>query len=120
MSQVPWTADFDLGGKVAVVTGGGSGIGQETACVLADAGASVVIGDLNADGLATTAERIRALGRKVVTRQLDVAFKAEVDRLASDALGEFGRLDVWVNAAGTVVHTPCSTSARTSWSGRSP
>jgi 3alpha(or 20beta)-hydroxysteroid dehydrogenase len=84
---------FSLAGKVAVVTGGASGIGEATARRFAVAGARVVIGDIN-DASAVANE----IGGPAV--QADVSRENEVENLLESALREFGRLDVVVNNAG--------------------
>lgn len=91
---------FTLAGKVAVITGAGSGIGQEAARVIALAGASVVAADINADGLEATCRTIRSAGSEISSRQVDVASKEEMEALADAALAERGQLDIWVNCAG--------------------
>lgn len=98
--------DFSLEGRTAVVTGAASGIGRETARTLAQAGARVVLADLDAQGLAETAALVAGVGGKALVRPTDVADRAAVEALADAALGEFGRLDVWVNAAGILKNTP--------------
>jgi 3-oxoacyl-[acyl-carrier protein] reductase len=90
--------DMLLGGKVAVVTGAGSGLGQETARILALAGAKVVLADVNEEGLKATAAAIG--DDQASRRQVDVSIRAEVEALADWAVTDKGRLDVWVNCAG--------------------
>ncbi len=84
---------FSLEGKVAVVTGGASGIGEATARRFARAGAKVAIGDLS--DASTTAKEIGGLSVRT-----DVSREAEVEKLLESALREFGRLDIVVNNAG--------------------
>src|SRR5688500_11602604 len=92
--------DFSLEGRTAVITGGASGIGRETARVLAQAGAKVMLADVNEGGLAEAAGFVTQLGGVAATRKVDVSKKAEVDALADAAVRELGRVDIWVNAAG--------------------
>lgn len=89
---------FSLEGRVAVITGASSGIGRETAIVLARAGAKVVLADVNETGLAETAA---AIGPAATSHPTDVSLRADIDNLASQALVEAGRIDVWANVAGT-------------------
>ena len=86
-----------LDGRVAVITGGGSGIGLECARRFVREGARVVLGDRNAEPLAAaTAE----LGAAAVGEVVDVTEEADVERLVARAVDEFGGLDAAVNAAG--------------------
>jgi 3-oxoacyl-[acyl-carrier protein] reductase len=91
---------FGLEGKVAVVTGAASGIGESVAEVLAQAGASVVLGDLNAEGAEAVAKRIVSEGGSAVAGGVDIANRAQVDGLIARASDEFGGLDVLCNVAG--------------------
>ena len=88
-----------LAGKIAIVTGGASGIGEATARVFAEAGAKVVIGDLQ-DG-ARVAKEIGGAFQSV-----DVRDSASVKALIDFAVGTFGRLDVLFNNAGIEAHAP--------------
>ena len=87
-------------GKVAVVTGAGSGIGQALAVELARSGASVAISDVNAEGLAVTEERLKAIGAPVKADRLDVT-EREAFELYADAVKEhFGKVNQIYNNAG--------------------
>ncbi|MFC1885686.1 SDR family NAD(P)-dependent oxidoreductase [Thermodesulfobacteriota bacterium] len=91
---------MDLEGKVAIVTGGGSGIGRAIALILAGDGADVVIGDVNKNVSAEVAEEIRKLGRRSLAVQTDVSSAQEVVRMVEQTTGEFGKIDILVNNAG--------------------
>src|SRR5262245_38057309 len=87
-----------LDGKVAVVTGGGSGIGEAICVALAAEGARVAVLDVNREAAALTA----GLVAKGVAVEVDVADSAAVDRAIAEAEGELGPVDVLVNNAGIV------------------
>ena len=95
---------YDLSGRVAVVTGAGSGIGRTSAAYLAAVGATVVCADVNADAAKATAEAIAGDGGVASARQVDVSRRAEVDELVIGAQAEHGRLDVMCNIAGIMVN----------------
>jgi len=91
---------FDLSGRVAVLTGGASGIGRATAHVLAGAGATVVLGDIDEAGAQTVAKEIEARGGTASARRADVTNPADVDSLVAAAVADHGRLDIMGNIAG--------------------
>ena len=91
---------FRLGGRVAVVTGGGQGIGFACAQALAEAGAKVVIAELMADRVASAAADLRKMGLDVSGVQLDVSKSADVDAIAAQIEHERGPVDILVNNAG--------------------
>ncbi|MCA9151702.1 MAG: SDR family oxidoreductase [Planctomycetales bacterium] len=91
---------FDLTEKVAVVSGAAQGMGQATALALAEFGADVVLVDRNHAGAESTAEQIRALGRRTLVRATDVSDPAAIATLFDDVDQEFGRVDFLGNIAG--------------------
>ncbi len=92
----------DLAGKVALVTGGGGGIGRGIALSLAEAGADIVLAEIDPQRAEQTAELIRACDRKVLAVQTDVMDTDQVRNAVERADSEFGRLDILVNNAGGV------------------
>lgn len=96
------SALFNLSGKVALVTGGGQGLGAAIAEALADHGASTVICDLNGEAAQETSSDIVAGGKNriVVARQCDVREQSSVQDTVQSVIDEFGRIDVLVNNAG--------------------
>lgn len=96
---------FNLNGKVAVVTGGNTGLGQAYAVALAKAGADLLIPtfDTNWD---ETRELIEAEGKKVVFVQGDLTKKEDRSKVVNKALEEFGKIDILINNAGTIRRAP--------------
>jgi NAD(P)-dependent dehydrogenase (short-subunit alcohol dehydrogenase family) len=95
---------FSLEGKVAIVTGGGTGIGKSIALEFAKAGADVVVGSRRLHLLEETAGEVRALGRRSLAVQTDVRKKADVDNLVQRTVDEFGIIDIMVNNAAHSGH----------------
>jgi len=91
---------FDLGGRVAVVTGASSGIGVELAEALAGAGARLVVAARRIERLEALAERLAGDGVEVLPVRCDVSDAGEVDALVEAATARFGGIDVLVNNAG--------------------
>ena len=85
---------------VALVTGGGSGIGRATAELLAREGARVIVADRNLPAAEATVERITGVGSEAVAVEVDVAQAAAVEVMAQQAVTAFGQVDVLVNNAG--------------------
>ncbi len=97
---------FRLDGRVAIVTGGGRGIGAGSAQALAEAGADVALMARTKDQLDEVAEGIRGLGRRVLVFPGDVSELSNLDRLVEATVSELGRIDVIVNNAGGSMPTP--------------
>ena len=91
---------FGLQDKVAIVTGGGSGIGEAISKAYAEAGAHVVVGARQQERLDRVAGEIRAMGRESLAISTDVTVPEQVDHLIQKTLDAFGRLDVMVANAG--------------------
>jgi NADP-dependent 3-hydroxy acid dehydrogenase YdfG len=95
-----------LRGAVVVVTGGSSGIGLATALAFARRGARLVLAARGPERLAAAAQRCTALGAETLAVPTDVTDAARVEALADAAVERFGRIDVWVNDAGTSLWGP--------------
>ncbi|PON17040.1 hypothetical protein C2W62_15320 [Candidatus Entotheonella serta] len=89
-----------LTGKIALVTGGGQGIGKASALMLAREGANVAVADINGQSSEQTTSEIIALGRQGLSLQADVGDLREIDRMVQQTIDAFGRIDVLVNNAG--------------------
>src|SRR5437763_12350466 len=96
--------------KVALVTGAGSGMGLATAKAFAEAGASVVLADIQEEALRAAAEQLEASGRKALAVRCDVTDDAQVASMIERTVSTFGRLDAAFNNAG-VNSVPTETAA---------
>lgn len=92
---------FRLDGKVAVVVGGASGLGEAVALGFAQAGAQVVIADVNLDAAEQIVASAAETGTTILARHVDVTKRDSIEALAADVLETFGRTDVLVNSAGS-------------------
>jgi len=99
---------MELAGRVAIVTGGGTGIGRATALRLAKSGAKAVVVNYSRSTAEaeTTARDVIALGAEAITHRSDVADDAQVKVLVATTVDRYGRLDVLVNNAGTTYFIP--------------
>ena len=101
-----------LGGMVALVTGGASGIGREIARRYVDEGARVVIADRNAP---LVQETVKELGNAAAGLDMDVTREVDVERAVALAVSRFGRLDVGVNCAGLGYSVPLTEQTEQQW-----
>jgi len=92
--------DFIVAGKVAIVTGGGRGIGKAIALVLAEAGADVTVAARTPEQVEEVAAEIRRLGRKTLAMPMDVTNEDQVKEVVARTVSEFGKIDILVNSAG--------------------
>ena len=106
---------FDLTGRVALVTGGGSGIGRAIAQALADAGASVVVLARRSDALEETVAAIAESGGRAAAVTADLARMNVLPAVAEEAAGPFGPPDILVNAAGVNLREPAEEVTPESW-----
>ncbi|HYX61100.1 MAG TPA: SDR family oxidoreductase, partial [Streptosporangiaceae bacterium] len=115
-AQPPFLAElFSLDGRVAVVTGGSSGIGAGMAAALAQAGARVVLVARDAGRLEEAAARLRACGAEAAWVSADLAERAEVARAAAAAAKAFGPPDILVNCAGINLRPPLGSLTVEDW-----
>lgn len=87
-------------GRVAMVTGGGSGIGRASALMLAREGADIVVCDIDGEAGQKVVAEVEALGRAAIAEPTDSSDSAQVNRLVSQAADRFGKVDIVVNSAG--------------------
>ena len=106
---------FSLAGRVAVVTGGSSGIGEGMALALAGAGARVVLVARDASRLQGAAAGMRAAGGEVAWVSADLASRDEVSRAAEEAAAAFGAPDILVNCAGVNIRPPLGSLSIGDW-----
>jgi len=102
-------------GKVVVITGASSGIGEATARLLAAQGAKVVLGARRVDRLEAIVTEIRAAGGQAVAHAVDVTKHAEVKALVDAAVAHFGRIDVMINNAGYMPLSPLDADKVDEW-----
>jgi NAD(P)-dependent dehydrogenase (short-subunit alcohol dehydrogenase family) len=107
---------FDLTGRVAVVTGGTTGLGHAIALGLAGAGADVVASSRRQEQVEKTAAEIEALGRHSLRVTSDVLDRASVQQLHDAVLKQFGKVDILVNAAGVTHKGPTLEENEADWS----
>jgi NAD(P)-dependent dehydrogenase (short-subunit alcohol dehydrogenase family) len=97
------TSEAPLKDRVAIVTGGGTGIGKAIALEFARAGADVVVASRNLENLEKTAAEVRALGRRSAAIATDVTIAEQARNMASQTADQFGRIDILVNNSGVSV-----------------
>lgn len=107
---------FSLKGKTAVITGAARGIGLAAADALSEAGARVIITDMNGEAAASAAEGLRASGRDVHGETLDVTDPRAVERVHAAIVARHGRVDILVNNAGIAIsNRPAETMDDATW-----
>ncbi|MFH2100156.1 MAG: SDR family oxidoreductase, partial [Pseudomonadota bacterium] len=94
---------WDIRGKVAVVTGAASGIGRETAILLAQEGCELAISDVDMEGLEETVQKVKQAGAKVSAARLDVSDKEAFYEYASKVIEDHGSVQIVVNNAGVAL-----------------
>jgi len=107
--------EFDLSGKVALVTGAGRGIGKGIALKLASYGADIVVNDLFMQTAESTAKEIEMLGRSAVAIKADVSKSDQVSDMVDEAVKRFGHIDILVNNAGISLYRPILDCSEDDW-----
>jgi NADP-dependent 3-hydroxy acid dehydrogenase YdfG len=108
---------MDLGIKdhVAIVTGGGAGIGAQTCRTLAGEGVNVAVADLNLENAEKIAEEARATGVKAIALEVDVSQQDQTETMVSKTLSEFGKIDILNNVAGVALPGFFQNSTKEQW-----
>lgn len=106
---------FDLHGKVAIITGGNTGLGQGYAVALAEAGADLFIPAHSRRGWATTRSMIEKRGQRVEFMQIDLTQSGAADKVVQKALATFGHIDILINNAGMIRRNPLLESKDEDW-----
>jgi NAD(P)-dependent dehydrogenase (short-subunit alcohol dehydrogenase family) len=105
----------DLQDRVAVVTGGASGIGRALCLALAATGTDVSVADVDETGMAETAAAVRAIGRRAITVPTDVSRRGDVEALADRTFAELGAVHVLCNNAGVAAWGGLESAAHEDW-----
>ncbi|WP_417723882.1 SDR family oxidoreductase [Salipiger sp.] len=106
---------MDLDGKVAIVTGGASGIGEATVTLFHEQGARIVLVDRNAEGAEAAARAIDPEGGRIVAIGADVSSDADAGAAVALAVSRFGRLDILVNNAGFGIRGSVTQTSEADW-----
>src|SRR5437764_3100071 len=106
---------FDLTGRTAVVIGGTSGIGRAIARGLASAGADVVCSSRRMDQVESASVEIEALGRRTIRCVSDVSDRGSLERLLTETVDAFGKVDILINSAGRTRREPTLTQTEEDW-----
>jgi len=106
---------MQLAGKVALITGGASGIGRATARLFAREGAAIALADIQADAGQRVADEIVQSGGRAFFEAVDVTRTADCRRLVERAIGEFGRIDILFNNAGIIRRTTVLDLSEEDW-----
>jgi len=107
--------DLNVKGKVALITGGGEGVGRLVGLMLAEEGANTVLGDVDLSKAENVADEVRALGSKALAFNVDITNQDQVNQMAQKAIDEFKRIDILVNVPGRGERTTFSASSREDW-----
>jgi gluconate 5-dehydrogenase len=106
---------FNLSGKVGMVTGGGRGIGRTLALALADAGANVVIADVLIHQGEEVVQEIKQKGINSLSIQVDLSQKIEIEKMVSETMKHFGRIDILINNAAINIFSPAEEFTLEAW-----
>jgi NAD(P)-dependent dehydrogenase (short-subunit alcohol dehydrogenase family) len=103
----PGIKQFNLSGKVAIITGGSKGLGFSMAAGLASAGANVMLVNRNKDEGESSAKELKdAFGTTVISLAADITDRKQTEEMVASALGAFGKIDILINSAGINIRGP--------------
>lgn len=106
---------FDLSGKVAIVTGGNTGLGQAYAVALAEAGADIYVPTFGTEGWDETRQLIANKGRRIEFADVDLTQEGVAEKVIADAVALFGHIDILINNAGMIRRNPLLESKDADW-----
>jgi NAD(P)-dependent dehydrogenase (short-subunit alcohol dehydrogenase family) len=109
------TNPFSLENQVGIVTGGGQGLGKVFCHAFAQAGADIVVVDLNRETGPVTVQEVEARGRQALFLPADVSSYADVQRMVEQTLARFGRIDFLMNNAGICLHKAAAEVTEEEW-----
>ena len=98
--------EMDLTGRVAVITGGGRGIGREIALAMAECGADIALAARTEEELESVKQEVIEKGKRCIALRTDVSDSKQVDNLVENTISEFGQIDIMVNNAGALHFLP--------------
>jgi len=107
--------DLGIKGQVAIVTGGGAGIGGETCRMLAKEGVNLSVVDINSENAEKIAEEVRSYGVKAIAQTVDVSQLEQTEEMVNKTLSEFGRVDILNNVAGVAIPNFFQNSKKEQW-----
>lgn len=106
---------FDLKNKIAIVTGGGSGIGERVAAALAAYNVKVIIADINQKAADSVVSKIKAKGKDAIATKVDITNSTDVKKMVDFILKTYGRIDILFNNAGILIQGPAETLSLDDW-----
>jgi len=106
---------FDLTGEIGIVTGGAQGLGEQMALALAEAGANIVLADINLDKAHEVKGKIENIGKKCIITKTDVSNSKQIEEMVAIAKEKFGKIDILINNAGIVSNYPAEELPEEEW-----